>query len=87
MKILNKEELCSFRCRIFLGREYKRLYESEIAFLIRQPAGRMVHRKLKEGELGRLERYLNAVRYEKGALFIRGKVMELYGKEVYGYMF
>lgn len=57
-----------------------------IEFLIRMPSSRKLYKRLIIEEGKELERYENAVRYGKRALFIKEKEVEIYGKRGYAYI-
>ena len=61
----------------------KGLYAKKIQFLTRLPATTKLYKKLIKEESRRLERFRNAVRYGKRALFIKRRTVELFGKKVY----
>ncbi len=64
----------------------KDLYDKGIEFLTRLPSGRSLYRELIMEEVQNLERFENAVRYGKRALFIKERQVSLYGKQAYAYI-
>ncbi len=64
----------------------KELYKEKIPFLIRLSALRKLYKQLVREEFSDMERFRNAVRYGKRALFIKQRKVELFGKEVYAHI-
>lgn len=62
------------------------LYGKKINFLTRLPSSRRIYKDLINKEARSLERFECAVRYGKRALFIKEKLIDLYGKEAYAYV-
>ena len=64
----------------------KELYEQKINFLTRLPSLRTIYKELIISEAKNIERYENAVRYGRRALFIRQKKINLFGKDAFAYV-
>jgi len=62
------------------------LYNQEINFLTRLPSIRTIYRELINSEVKDIERYGNAVKYGKRALFIKQKKINLFGKDAFAYI-
>jgi len=62
------------------------LYEQEINFLTRLPSLRTIYKELILSEVKNIEKYENAVRYGKRALFIKQKRINLFGKDAFAYI-
>jgi transposase len=62
------------------------LYKSEISFLMRVPAGRIIYKEAVEKALPTLENYENSVLYGERILYIKSEKIKLYG-EYEGYIY
>src|SRR3989338_4035013 len=62
------------------------LYNQDINFLTRLPSIRTIYRELINSEVKDIERYGNAVKYGKRALFIKQKKINLFGKDAFAYI-
>jgi transposase len=63
------------------------LYKSEISFLMRVPAGRVIYKEAVEAALPTLENYENSVLYGERILYIKSEKIKLYGEyEAYVYV-
>lgn len=60
----------------------KEMYSSEIDFLTRLPAERIIYKQLINDEARNLESIKNLIRYGRRALFIKQKEIELFGRKV-----
>lgn len=70
----------------FSEENIKNLYTQRINFLTRLPSMRRLYKDLVRQEAGNIEKFKNAVRYGKRALFIKQEKVDLFGKEAYAHI-
>lgn len=70
----------------FSEENIKEMYSSEIDFLTRLPAERIVYKQLINEEVKNIESIRNLTRYGKRALFIKQKEIELFGRNVFAHI-
>ena len=64
----------------------KEYYDNNINFLTRLPAGRTLYKELINEEAKLLENMTNGTKYGKRGLFVKEKIIDLFGKEAYAYL-
>ncbi len=70
----------------FSEENIKEYYANNINFLTRLPATRTLYKYLIQQEAKLLENIANGTRYGRRGLFVKEKVIELFGKEAYAYI-
>ena len=70
----------------FSEENIKEMFSSEINFLTRLPAERIIYKQLINEEAKNLESLNNLIRYGKRALFIKQKEIELFGKKIFAHI-
>lgn len=62
------------------------MYKEEINFITRLPSNRTLYKNLMEKEVADLEKKKYAVRYGKRGMFVKEKVVNLFGKMAFAYI-
>jgi transposase len=70
----------------FSEENIKEMYSSEIDFITRLPAERIIYKQLINEEAKNIESTKNFTRYGKRALFIKQKEIELFGKKIFAHI-
>lgn len=70
----------------FSEENIKEYYSANINFLTRLPATRTLYKQLIKEEAPALEKFHNGVRYGKRALFVKEKMIDLFGRKAYAYI-
>ncbi|MEK6897523.1 MAG: transposase, partial [Nanoarchaeota archaeon] len=70
----------------FSENNIKEMYESEINFLTRLPAERIIYKQLIREEAKNLETGINLTRYGKRVLFVKQREIELFGRKIFAHI-
>ena len=81
-----KETFLYLDAGFFSEDNIKELYEKNLPFLTRLPAGRTLYKELITSEVKDLESRSNMVLYGERGLFVKQKQIELFGKKAYTYL-
>ncbi len=70
----------------FSEENIKEYYINNINFLTRLPATRTLYKELIKNEAKLLENIANGIKYGKRGLFVKEKIIDLFGKKAYAYI-
>lgn len=70
----------------FSEENIKEYYVNNINFLTRLPGTRTLYKELIKEEAPHLEKFQNGTRYGKRGLFVKEKIVDLFGKKAYAYI-